>query len=69
MLGKLPEPGRRTNLENSSAGADCACGRYGWGLFGHFLSSSISLFFFPLSEIARYRLKYCLKMPFSGDLW
>ena len=26
-----------------------------------FLSSVFSLFFFPLSETARYKLKYCLK--------
>ena len=30
-----------------------------------FLSSIISLFFSPLWEMARYRLKYCLKGPLS----
>ena len=50
VLGKLPVPGRPTNLDNSRARAYCACSRYGWGLFGHFfLSSIISLFLLPLS--------------------
>ena len=48
VLGKLPVPGRPTNLDKSRAMAYCACGRYGWGLFGHFCSqlsflTSISL--------------------------
>ena len=48
VLGKLPVPGRPTNLDYSRAGACCACSRCGWGLFGHFFShlsflSSISL--------------------------
>ena len=47
VLGKLPVPGHPTNLDNSRA--YCACSRCGWGLFGHFLSSIISLFFLPLS--------------------
>ena len=37
-LGKLPVPGRPTNLDYSRARAYCACGRCGWGLFGHFYS-------------------------------
>ena len=51
VLGKLPVPGRPTNLADSRARAYCACSRCGWGLFfGHFfLSSIISLFFLPLS--------------------
>ena len=50
VLGKLPVPGRPTYLDNSRARAYCACGRCGWGLFGHFFLSSIaSLFFLPLS--------------------
>ena len=50
MLGKLPVPGRPTNLDYSRARAYCACSRCGWGLFGHFfLSSFISLLFLPLS--------------------
>ena len=48
--GKVPVPGRSTNLDLSRARACCACRRCGWGLFGHFfLSSIISSFFLPLS--------------------
>ena len=36
MLGKLTVPGRPTRLDDSRARAYCACGRYGWGLFGLF---------------------------------
>ena len=39
-----------TNLDFNRARAYCACSRCGWGLFGHFLLSSIiSFFFLPLS--------------------
>ena len=66
MLGKLPVPGRPTNLDYSRARAYCPCSRCGWGLFGHFYSH---LSFSPLSpslwETARYRLKYCLKGPLN----
>ena len=31
MLGKLPVPGRPTNLDNKSARAYCACSRCGCG--------------------------------------
>ena len=67
MLGKLPVPGRPTNLEYSRARAYCACSRCGWGLFGHFFSHLSLLFSFSLSfwETARYGLKYCLKEPLS----
>ena len=51
VLGKLPVPGESYNLDDSRARAYCACSRYEWGLFGHFLRSSIlSLLFLPLSE-------------------
>ena len=36
MLGKLPVPGRPTDLDYSRARAYCACSRCGWGLFGNF---------------------------------
>ena len=36
VLGKLPVPGRPTDLDYSTARAYCACSRCGWGLFGHF---------------------------------
>ena len=50
VLGKLPVPGRPTNLDKSKTGAFCACGGCGWWLYGQFfLSSIISLFFLPLS--------------------
>ena len=47
VLGKLPVPGRPTNLDLSKVRANRACS--GWGLFGHFFSFIISLFFLPLS--------------------
>ena len=66
VLGKLLVPGRPTNLDNSRARTYCACSRWGWGLFGHFFSHlSFFLFFLPLWETVRYRLKYCLKGPLN----
>ena len=67
VLGKLPVPGRPTNLDKSKARTYCACSTCGWGLFGHFFSqlSFLFSFFHPLWETARYRLKYCLKGPLS----
>ena len=52
MLGKLPVPGRPTNLDYSRARAYCACSRCGWGLFGHFFSDESLLFSFyrPLGD-------------------
>ena len=49
VLGKLPVPGRPTNLDNSGARAYCACSRCGRGLFGHFFSRISLLFSFFLS--------------------
>ena len=43
VLGKLPVPGRPTNLDKSRARAHCACSGCGWGLFGHFYSRLSSL--------------------------
>ena len=67
VLGKLPVPGRPTNLYYSRARACCACSRCGWGggldifsLIFHFSFLSPSLW-----ETARYRLKYCLKGPLN----
>ena len=66
MLGKLPVPGRPTNLDHSRARAYCACSGCGWGLFGHFSLAYHFSFLSPsLWETARYRLKYCLKGPLS----
>ena len=51
MLGKLPVPRRPTSSDKSRARAYYACSRCGLVLFGHFfLSSTISLFFLPLSR-------------------
>ena len=69
VLGKLPVPGRPTtcNLENSGARAYCACSRCVWGCLDIFFSppSFLSSFSPSLWEMARYRLKYCLKGPLS----
>ena len=44
MLGKLPVPGRPTNLDDSRARDYCAC------TFGHFFSHLSLLFSFSLSS-------------------
>ena len=44
VLGKLPVPGRPSNLDYSRAMAYCTCSECGWGLFGHFFCR-LSLFF------------------------
>ena len=62
VLGKLPVPLRPTRFDNGRARVYCAWSRCGWVLF---LSSVISLLFLTLWEIARYRLKYCLKGPLN----
>ena len=64
---KLPVLGRPTNLDYSRARAYCPYHRCGWGLIGHCFSDLSLLFSFCLSlwEMARYRLKYCLKGPLS----
>ena len=49
VLGKLPVPGRPTNLDNSRERAYCACSRCRWGLFGHLFSRLSFLFSFSLS--------------------
>ena len=50
VLGKLPVPGRPTNLDKSRTGACCAYSRCEWGLFGHFFSLAYHLsFLIPLS--------------------
>ena len=48
FLGKVPVPGRPTNLDYDRARIYCACSRCGWGCLDIFLSSAISLFFLPL---------------------
>ena len=49
VLGKLPAPGRPTNLDYSRAKSDCAYRRCRWGLFEHFFSRLSFLFSFSLS--------------------
>ena len=49
VLGKLPVPGRATNMDYSMARAYCACSGYGWVLFGQFYSRLSFLFSFSLS--------------------
>ena len=48
VLGKLPVPGRPTNLGSNRARGYCAWIGCGWGLFGHFLSRLSFLFSFSL---------------------
>ena len=48
VLGKLPMPGRPTNLDYGRARAYCTCSRYGRVLFGHFFSRLSFLFYFSL---------------------
>ena len=49
VLGKLPVPGRPTNLNSNRVRTYYACRRCGWGLFGHFFSRLSFLFFLSLS--------------------
>ena len=49
VLGKLPVPGRPTNLDKSRAGACCAYSRGGWGMLDIFFLSSIIYLFLSLS--------------------
>ena len=66
VLGKLPVPGRPTNLDHSRARACCACSGYGWGFLDIFSLVCRFSFLSPsLWETARYRLKYCLKGSLS----
>ena len=66
FLPTLSVPGRPTNLDICKARAYCACGRCGRGVvWTFFLSSIFPLFFLPLWETARYRLKYYPKGPLN----
>ena len=51
VLGKLPVPGRPTNLDYSRTRACCACSRWGWGCLDIF--SLIYQFFFILPLFGR----------------
>ena len=66
VLGKLPVPGRPTNMDYSRARAYCARSGCGWGCLDIFTLVYHFFFLSPsLWETARYRLKYCLKGPLS----
>ena len=49
VLGKLPVPGRATNLDKSRARAYCSCSRCGWGCVDIFSRLFFFLFSFSLS--------------------
>ena len=55
VLGKLPVPGRPTNLDKSKARAYCVCSRCGWGCLDIF-SLIYHFSFLSTSETAQYRL-------------
>ena len=61
VLGKLPVPGRPTIWMIVGQGPIALAVGAGGGCLDIFLSSIFSLFFLPLWETARYRMKYCLK--------
>ena len=66
VLGKLPVPGRPTILITVGQGPIALAVGAGGGCLDIFI---LSYPFFPLSpslwEMARYRLKYCLKGPLN----
>ena len=67
VLGKLPLPGRPAILDYSRARASVLAVGVVGVVWTFFLSSGIS---FPspiLWEMARYRLKYCLKGPLNQN--
>ena len=64
VLGKLPVPGRPTDVDPGQGTTAFAVDAGEW--FGHFFSRLLLLFLSPsLWETARYRLKYCLKGSLS----
>ena len=48
VLGKLPVPGRPTIWITVGQGPTALAVGAGWGLFGHFYSTILSLLFLPL---------------------
>ena len=55
VLGKLPVPGRPTNLDDDEARAYYACSKCGRGLSGHFYS--------PLSFLSSFSLSLSGRRP------
>ena len=66
MPGKLPVPGRPTNLDYSRAKA-LVVGAGGGCLDIFSLIYHFSFLYPSLWETGRYRLKYCLKGPLSPN--
>ena len=68
MLGKLPVPGRSTNLAEVGQGPIALAIGAGGGCLDIFSLVYHFSFLTPsLWETARYRLKYCLKGPLSPN--
>ena len=67
VLGKLPVPGRPTIWIIEGQGPTALAVGAGGVVWTFFLSSIISLVLLSLWEMARYRLKYCLKGPLSPN--
>ena len=65
VLGKLPVPGRPTILITVGQGPIALAVGAGGGGLDILLSSILSLLSPSLWEMARYRLKYCLKGPLN----
>ena len=65
VLGKLPVPGRPTIWITVGQGPTALAVGAGGGCLDIFYSHLSFLFFLPLWETTRYRLKYCLKGPLN----
>ena len=66
MLGRLPVLERPTGWMTVGQGPIALAVGSGGGLFGHFFLIYLFSFLSPsLWEMARYRLKYCLKGPLN----
>ena len=55
--------GRPTNLDNSRAGAYCACSICWWGLFGHCF---LLYFYAPRNEMAERHIEFTLSVCVGG---
>ena len=68
VLGKLPVPGRPTNMDESRTRAYRACSRCGWGCLDIF-TLVISLFFLPLSGNTRILSQMAVKPKNLQNSW